>query len=60
MCCSLDVEQFAKLARDMKVPIAVGNGSGSKSPAGGTTTGQPSAEGGEEEDEDEFPGGLCW
>ncbi|XP_076449830.1 LOW QUALITY PROTEIN: gamma-soluble NSF attachment protein-like [Babylonia areolata] len=48
---------FAKLARDMKVPVGLGSGNGGKSPIGGTTGGSGGA--GDGEEEDEFPGGLC-
>ena len=55
MCCGQSVccGQFAKLARDMRVPI--GLGSGGKSPMGGAN----SSSGPAEDDEDEFPSGLC-
>lgn len=46
--------QFSKLARDMKVPIGLGGGSGSKSPMGTNSSSGPA-----EDNEDEFPDGLC-
>ncbi|KAK7115475.1 gamma-soluble NSF attachment protein-like [Littorina saxatilis] len=45
---------FSKLARDMKVPIGLGGGSGSKSPMGTNSSSGPA-----EDNEDEFPDGLC-
>ena len=47
--------QFAKLARDMKVPVGLGGGSGSKASMGGAN----SSSGPAEDEEDEYPGGLC-
>lgn len=51
--CSKHSAQFAKLARDMKIP---GSGSiRSKSPGDATNNSSGPAE-----DDNDFPGGLCW
>ncbi|KAL8589942.1 hypothetical protein ACOMHN_024029 [Nucella lapillus] len=50
---------FAKLARDMKVPVGLGVNSDSQSPGGGAAGSSGPGEDGEEEEEEEFPGGLC-
>ena len=52
---SIFCPQFAKLARDMKVPVGLGGGSGSKSSMAGAN----SSSGPAEDEEDEYPGGLC-